>query len=257
MLRIHSCVPMIQLMNMRIAMRAFASAAKTTEVVNPNLVSPFDAIKKIKEKATAKFDESIDIAMNLNVNPTKQNQNIRGVIMLPNAVRARPKIAVFTSEDRVKEALDAGATMAGLNDIIQQVKDGKIDFDIAVATPDVMSKLGPIAKILGPRKLMPNAKVGTISTDIKATIADCLKGRVEIKVDKCGTVHACFAKRSFTEDQIIENLKTFLIKVYSFKPETVKKYVDSVYISATMGPSFELDLKYINPSSKTFFKQIN
>ena len=234
-----------------------STVGTAVETQGKQLYDPITAIKLAKEKATAKFDESIDIAMNLNVNPTKQNQNIRGVINLPYSVRTAPRIAVFTTEDRVQEALDAGAAKAGLNNLIQEVKDVKIDFDIAIATPDCMNKLSPIAKILGPRKLMPNNKVGTISNDIQKTISDCLKGRVEIKCDKFGTVHSSFAKRSFTEEQIQENLKTFLIKMYSFKPETVKKYVNSVYISSTMGPSFKLDLKYINPSSKLFFKTQN
>lgn len=201
-----------------------------------------EAIVKVKENASAKFDESVDIAMRLGVDPRQADQLIRGTVALPHGTGKSVKVLVITKPERQDEALKAGADYAGLDEYIKKFQEGWTDCDVIIATPDVMSELGKLGKILGPKGLMPNPKSGTVTQDIAKAVQEVKAGRIEFRVEKAGIVHACVGKASFDEKKLEENVMTFVNQIIRMKPSTAKgQYVKSITLSSTMGPGIQIN----------------
>jgi len=208
-----------------------------------SLVSVEDAVKLIKGAASAKFDETLEIAMNLGVDPRHADQMVRGVVALPNGTGKTVRVAVFARGAKADEAKAAGADIVGAEDLAEAIQGGKIDFDRCIATPDLMPLVGRLGKILGPRNLMPNPKVGTVTMDVKTAVSGAKGGEVQFKVEKAGVVHAGIGKVSFTEEKLAENVRAFVEAVTRAKPAGAKgTYVKKVSLSSTMGPGVSLDL---------------
>ncbi|MBU0577286.1 50S ribosomal protein L1 [Patescibacteria group bacterium] len=202
-----------------------------------------EAIKLLKETGSTKFDSTAELHINLNIDPTKADQTIRGVTGLPHGTGKKPKIAAVVSDDKVKAAKAAGAVSAGLEDLITEFSKGKFDYDIVVAASDVMKDLSKVAKILGQKGLMPNPKSGTVTDDVEKTIKELMAGRVEYRNDKQGIVHTVFGKTSFKEEELENNLKTLLKTIRNAKPSGVKgTFIKSISISSTMGPGIALNV---------------
>jgi large subunit ribosomal protein L1 len=207
------------------------------------LYSLKEAIKLATETSTTKFDSSVEIHANLNVNVKHADQMIRGTIGLPHGTGKKVRIAAFVESDKVAEAKKAGAELAGLDDLIEAVSKGEINFDIAIAEPQVMKELGKIAKTLGTKGLMPNPKTGTVTTDIVKTIEEIKKGKVEYRTDKQGIIHCMVGKVSFGAEKLYENAKTVLDVIIASKPDSVKAtYMISLSVASTMGPGIKVDL---------------
>jgi len=201
-----------------------------------------EAVKLLKEVATAKFDETVEIAMRLGVDPRHADQMVRGTVVLPHGTGKKVRVLVFAKGEKVQEALDAGADYAGLDEYIEQINKGWLDFDVAVATPDVMSKVGRLGRILGARGLMPNPKSGTVTMDVARAVKEIKAGKIDFRVDKTGIVHSGVAKVSFDEEKIIDNVKTFVNAVIRLKPAAAKgTYLKSIALSSTMGPGIFID----------------
>jgi large subunit ribosomal protein L1 len=201
-----------------------------------------EAVKMIKERASAKFDETIEVSMNLGVDPKYPDQQVRGVVSLPNGTGRSARVAVFAKGAKAEEAKAAGADIVGAEDLFEVVNGGKIDFERLIATPDMMALVGRLGKVLGPRGLMPNPKVGTVTMDVKKAVADAKGGAVEFRVEKAGIVHAGVGKASFTEEQILQNVKAFVDAVAKAKPAGAKgTFVKKVAVSSTMGPGVRVD----------------
>jgi large subunit ribosomal protein L1 len=201
-----------------------------------------EAVKMIKSRASAKFDETVEIAMNLGVDPKYPDQQVRGVVSLPNGTGRSARVAVFAKGAKAEEAKAAGADIVGAEDLFEVVNGGKIDFERLIATPDMMALVGRLGKVLGPRGLMPNPKVGTVTMDVKKAVADAKGGAVEFRVEKAGIIHAGIGKASFSEEQILQNAKAFVDAVAKAKPSGAKgTFVKKVAISTTMGPGVRLD----------------
>ena len=197
----------------------------------------------IKKNATAKFDETVEIIYKLNVDPKHSDQMVRGVIGMPHGTGKQIRIAVFAKSEKQKEALDAGAEIVGAEDLVDQVKSGKIEFDRCIATPDMMASLGAVAKILGPKGLMPNPKLGTVTMNISEAVKAAKSGQVEYRVEKAGIVHAGCGKASFDSEKLFDNIKTLTNAIIKAKPSGAKgNYLKAVYISSTMGASCRVDL---------------
>ncbi len=202
-----------------------------------------EAIKKIKKNCTTKFDESIDVSLNLNLKQKKEEVNLRTVVNLPNGNGKKIKLAVLCEESKIKEAKDSGAELVGSDKLINDITNGKINFDKLISTPNMMSKLGKLGKILGPKGLMPNPKLGTVTTDIKKTVKALKDGQIEIKNDKDGNVAASIGKKSFPDSKIIENFNAFIQTILKEKPNGIKgDFILSSFITSTMGISFKLKL---------------
>jgi large subunit ribosomal protein L1 len=202
-----------------------------------------EAIKVLKETATAKFIESVELHANLNIDPKYADQQLRTTVTLPHGIGKAIKIAVLTNDGNIAEAEAAGADIAGNTDLIDQISQGNIEFDILIATPDMMPKLAKLGRVLGPKGLMPSPKSGTVTTTLTATLEDFKKGKFEYKADKTGVVHVNFGKSSFTEVQLIENLTALQNSIEQNRPSGVKgKYFKNMYICTSMGPSIQLDL---------------
>jgi len=205
-----------------------------------------DAVKLVKGIAGAKFDETIEVAMNLGVDPRHADQMVRGVINLPNGTGRTVRVAVFAKDAKADEAREAGADIVGAEDLMEQVQKGKIDFDRCIATPDMMPIVGRLGKILGPRNLMPNPKVGTVTPNVGEAVKNAKGGAVEFRVEKAGIVHAGVGKASFSEDALLENVKAFTSAVAKAKPSGAKgTYIRRVAISSTMGPGVHVDPKSV------------
>ena len=201
-----------------------------------------EAIAKVKETSSAKFDESVDIAMRLGVDPRQADQLIRGTVTLPHGTGKKIRVLVIAKPERQQEALDAGADFAGLEDYIKKFQEGWADCDVVIATPDVMSELGKLGKILGPKGLMPNPKSGTVTQDIEKAVKEVKAGRIEFRVEKAGIVHACVGKASFDQKKLEENVMTFINQIIRMKPTTAKgQYVKSITLSSTMGPGIQVN----------------
>ncbi|MFD2239403.1 50S ribosomal protein L1 [Aureimonas populi] len=201
-----------------------------------------EAIGLLKERSTAKFDETIEVAMNLGVDPRHADQMVRGVVNLPNGTGRTVRVAVFARGDKAEEAKAAGADIVGAEDLVEQVQGGTIDFDRAIATPDMMGLVGRLGKVLGPRGLMPNPRVGTVTPDVTAAVKASKGGAVEFRVEKAGIVHAGVGKASFGTEALVENIKAFAEAVQKAKPSGAKgNYVQRVAVSSTMGPGLKLD----------------
>jgi large subunit ribosomal protein L1 len=201
------------------------------------------AVKLVKERATAKFDETVEVAMNLNIDPRKQDQNLRGTVMLPHGTGKSVRVGVFARGDKAKEAEAAGADVVGAEDLAEKIQAGQIDFDRAVATPDMMALVGRLGKILGPRGLMPNPRLGTVTQNITEAVQAAKGGQVEFRADKAGIVHAGIGKASFTDDALIDNVRAFVGAITRAKPTGVKgTYIQRVNLSSTMGPGVKVEL---------------
>ncbi len=202
-----------------------------------------DAVKLIKSTASAKFDETLEIAMNLGVDPRHADQMVRGVVQLPNGTGKTVRVAVFARGAKADEAKAAGADIVGAEDLMETIQSGKIEFDRCIATPDMMPLVGRLGKILGPRNLMPNPKVGTVTMDVANAVKAAKGGEVQFKVEKAGVIHGGIGKVSFTEDKLAENVRAFVEAVVKAKPTGAKgTYLKKVSISSTMGPGVTLDL---------------
>jgi large subunit ribosomal protein L1 len=202
-----------------------------------------EAVKLVKSRATAKFDETIELAINLGVDPRHADQMVRGVVSLPSGSGRTQRVAVFAKGAKAEEAKRAGADIVGAEDLAEQVQKGEINFDRCIATPDMMGVVGRLGKVLGPRGLMPNPKVGTVTMDVANAIKDAKGGAVEYRVEKAGIVQAGIGKASFTEDAILANVKAFVDSVVKAKPSGAKgTYLKTVSISSTMGPGVKIAL---------------
>ncbi len=215
--------------------------------VDPLLRYTFeDAVKGAIESSFAKFDETVDIAVKLGVDPRHADQMVRGSIVLPNGIGKDVKVVVFAKGEKEKEAHDAGADFVGNDDLVEKIKGGWFGFDKAVATPDVMGLVGKIGKMLGPRGLMPNAKTGTVTFDVERAVKELKAGKIDYRVEKAGIVHAPMGKVSFGPEKVLENMAAFLESVVRSKPASSKGiYIRSVGISTTMGPGFKVDPLYV------------
>ena len=201
-----------------------------------------DAVKGSIESSFAKFDETVDVALALGVDPKHSDQMVRGAVALPHGLGKTVRIAVFCKGDKEAEAKQAGADVVGAEDLVEKIKEGWMDFDAVVATPDVMALVGQIGRQLGPRGLMPNAKTGTVTFDVAAAVQEIKAGRVEFKVDKAGVLHAPLGKVSFGPEKILDNLKALLNSVNRLKPSAAKgAYMKSMAVSTTMGVGFKVD----------------
>ncbi len=202
-----------------------------------------EAVALVKNNAKAKFDETIEIAMNLGVDPRHADQMVRGVVDLPNGTGKTVRVAVFARDAKAEEAKAAGADVVGAEDLMEIVQGGKIEFDRCIATPDMMPIVGRLGKVLGPRNLMPNPKVGTVTMDVKAAVEAAKGGQVQFKVEKAGVVHAGIGKASFSEDKLVENVKAFVGAVSKAKPSGSKgSYMKKIVVSSTMGPGVSISV---------------
>jgi large subunit ribosomal protein L1 len=223
-----------------------ALAKRTTKaregVDREHLYTLEEAVKMVKERAKAKFDETIEIAMNLGVDPRHADQMVRGVVALPNGTGRSVRVAVFARGAKADEARAAGADVVGAEDLVEKVQGGTIDFDRCIATPDLMPLVGRLGKVLGPRGMMPNPKVGTVTMDVTAAIKASKGGSVEFRVEKAGIIHAGVGKASFPADKLVENIKAFADAVQKAKPAGAKgQYINRVAVSSTMGPGVKVE----------------
>ena len=206
-----------------------------------------DAVKLVRERATAKFDETIEIAMNLGVDPRHADQMVRGVCNLPNGSGRTLRVAVFARGAKADEAKAAGADIVGAEDLLEIVQGGKIDFDRCIATPDMMGLVGRLGKVLGPRGMMPNPKVGTVTPDVAGAVKAAKGGAVEFRVEKAGIIQGGVGKASFTEEALLQNIRAFIDAVQKAKPTGAKgTYVKRVAVSSTMGPGVHVDTTTLN-----------
>ena len=201
-----------------------------------------DAVKILKSKSKVKVVETVDVSINLGIDAKKSDQNIRGSLVLPNGTGKSVKVAVFCDGDDVKKAEEAGADTVGMEDLVDLVKKGDFDFDVVIATPDTMRVVSPLGQILGPKGLMPNPKVGTVSKDVEKAVKNAKSGQVQFRTDKAGIVHCPIGKVEFTEEMLVENLRALIGEILKAKPSSAKgKYLKKISLSSSMGPSLELD----------------
>jgi len=217
---------------------------KAYKGIDPMMLHPLaEAVKLIKGRSSAKFDETVELAMNLNIDPRKPDQNLRGAVMLPHGTGKTVRVAVFARGDRAKEAENAGADVVGAEDLAEKVQAGQIDFDRAIATPDMMSIVGRLGKILGPRGLMPNPRLGTVTANVGEAVRAAKGGQVEFRAEKAGVVHAGVGKASFTEAALVDNVRAFVGAITRAKPSGAKgTYIKKVSLSSTMGPGIKVEL---------------
>ena len=224
---------------MRVHGKQYRAAAATLE---PQKLYPArEAVDRVKAAAFAKFDESVDVAVRLGVDPKHADQIVRGTVSLPHGTGKTVRVLVIAQGEKAKEAETAGADLVGM-EYIQKIKEGWIDTDVIVATPDVMGQLGPLGKVLGPRGLMPNPKAGTVTMDVAKAVRELKAGKIEFRVDKSGIVHAPIGKKSFAPEHLAENLHAFLEAIVKARPSAAKgHYIRSVTVSSTMGPGVRVD----------------
>lgn len=224
----------------KLSRRQKENRKKTNNIVSSNIE---EAIKVLKETATAKFIETVELHVNLNIDPKYADQQLRTTVTLPHGTGKTTKIAVLTSEANFEEAKIARADIVGNADLINEISQGNINFDLLVATPEIMPKLAKLGRILGPKGLMPSPKSGTVTTNLTTTLSEFKKGKFEYKADKTGIVHINFGKANFTENQLVENLRALYKSIEQNRPSGVKgKYFKTLFICSTMGPSIQLDV---------------
>ena len=220
-------------------------------VVGDKLYGLQEAIEVVKRTAYAKFDETVEMALRLGVDPKRSDQMVRGSVVLPHGTGVKVRILVFAKGDKEKEARDAGAEIVGGDDLVEKVKGGWLEFDKAIATPDMMGNVGKLGKVLGPRGLMPNPKTGTVTFEVAKAISDIRKGRVEFKIEKAGIVHVRIGKVSFEANKLRENGAMLLDSVMKAKPASSKgRYLKSVTVTSTMGPGIPLDAVALGKASE-------
>ncbi len=201
-----------------------------------------EAVELVKKNATAKFDETVEVHVKLGIDPKHSDQMVRNIVSLPHGTGKTKKVAVIAKGEKAKEAQDAGADMYGGSDIIDEISKGKMDFDVLVVTPDLMKDVAKLGKILGPRGLMPNPKSGTVTFDVKTAVKELKAGRIEFKSDSHGIIHSLIGKASFSNANIVENLKVVVDAIVRHKPSASKGvYLQSIFVTSTMGPSFSID----------------
>ncbi len=223
--------------------KKYQDAAKLVEA--GKLYGLADAIEVVKKTATAKFDETIDLSVRLGVNPKYADQQVRGAVVLPHGTGKSKKVLVFAKGDKVAEAEAAGADYVGSDEFVAKIKEGWFDFDVTVATPDMMGVVGRLGKILGPRGLMPNPKLGTVTMDLTKAVSEIKAGKVEYRTDKAGNVHVPIGKASFDAEKLVENLQVILDTLVKVKPAAAKgQYIRSITVSATMGPAVPLNINF-------------
>lgn len=206
-----------------------------------------EAVEVVRKLAYAKFDESVDIAVRLGVNPKHADQMVRGAVVLPHGTGKTVRVAVFARGEKEKEALDAGADFAGADELVAKVQGGMLDFDRVIATPDMMGAVGKLGRVLGPRGLMPNPKVGSVTMNVALAVAEAKAGKVEYRVDKAGVVHARIGQKSFDATKLTENARAMVQELIAKKPSTAKGiYVRSVTVSSTMGPGVRVDTSSVS-----------
>jgi large subunit ribosomal protein L1 len=214
----------------------------SAKVDREELLTVLDAVSKVKELATAKFDETIELACRLGVDPRKADQIVRGTISLPAGTGKTNRVAVFAAGEAAQEARDAGADVVGADDLVAKVNGGFLDFDVAIATPDLMGQVGGLGRVLGPRGLMPNPKTGTVTTDVAKAVTEFKGGRVEYRTDKVGNIHIRVGKASFSVADLERNVHAVIEELYRAKPASAKgRYLASVTVSSTMGPGVRID----------------
>ena len=224
----------------KLSRRHNENVEKTKHKIYSNLD---EAIQVLKETATTKFIESVELHANLNIDPKYADQQLRTTVTLPHGIGKQVKIAVLTNEENFEEATNAGADIVGNDELIESITQGTIDFDLLISTPNMMPKLAKLGRVLGPKGLMPSPKSGTVSSTLTATLTDFKKGKFEYKADKTGIVHVTFGKANFTENQLVENLNALYNSIEKNRPSGVKgKYFKSLFLCTTMGPSIKLDL---------------
>lgn len=224
--------------------KAFRSALEKVDRSQRYLLE--DSLRLAKETAHAKFDETVEMAIRLGVDPRQADQNIRGTVTLPHGMGKAVRVLAFAKGDKEKEAQDAGADFVGSDELIKKISEGWLDFDKAVATPDMMGAVGRIGKILGPRGLMPNPKTGTVAADIGKAVKEIKAGKLEYRVDKAGIVHVPVGKASFGAEQLIDNARTVLGSILRAKPASAKgNYIKGVTVATTMGPGIKIDLAQV------------
>ena len=220
--------------------KAYRSAAEKIDA--DELYSPLTAVKLIKDTATGKFNQSVEVSMRLGVDPRKADQMVRGTVNLPHGTGKTARVLVFANGEKADEARAAGADFVGGDDMIEKVKGGWTDFDAAVATPDLMGKVGTLGKVLGPRGLMPNPKTGTVTMDVAKAVNDIKGGKIEFRVDKHSNLHVIIGKASFSDQQLTENYGAVLDEVLRVKPSSSKgRYIKKISVSSTMGPGVPVD----------------
>ncbi len=220
--------------------KRYQAAAKVLDREREYL--PVEAIRTLKSLPDAKFDETVEVAFRLGIDPRKADQMVRGTVSLPNGTGKSVRVAVFAQGPKATEAREAGADVVGADDLVEQVMAGTIDFEAAVATPDMMAAVGKAGRVLGPRGLMPNPKTGTVTNDIAKAVQDIKGGKIEYKTDRTGNVHAIIGKKSFSEQQLLENYLAVVDELLRAKPSAAKgKYVKSLTLATTMGPGIAID----------------
>ncbi|CCB89392.1 MAG: 50S ribosomal protein L1 [Simkania sp.] len=208
-----------------------------------------EAVEILQKTPSPKFDESVEVALSIGVDPKKSDQQVRSTVLLPNGTGKKVVVVVLAKGDKAKEAEKVGADFIGDQDLIEKIKNGWTDFDAIIATPDMMREVGKLGKVLGPRGLMPTPKAGTVTTDVAKAVEDIKKGKIEFKVDKNGIINNFVAKISFTKEHIVENIEAFIQAVSKVKPSTAKgQYLRSLFISTTMGPGLKIDLNSVSVS---------
>ncbi len=227
--------------------RAVAKAVDRTKVYKVG-----DAVKMLKKNATAKFDETIEIAFNLGIDPKQSDQTVRGAVTLPGGTGKTVRVAVFARDAKAKEALAAGADIVGAQDLAEKVEQGEINFDRVIATPDMMAVVGKLGKVLGPRGLMPNPKLGTVTPNVADAVRAAKGGQVQYKADKAGVVHAGIGKASFTDKAIEDNIRAFHAAIAAAKPQNVKgTYIKKISLTSTMGPGLQIELTDLTTAAAT------
>ena len=220
--------------------RTYKSAHRAID--GERLYTPLEGMRLLKSLEGAKFDETVEAHFRLGVDVRHADQIVRGTTVLPHGTGKTMRVAVFAQGDKAREAQDAGADMVGADDLAEQVQKGMLDFDVAIATPDMMGTVGKLGRILGPRGLMPNPKSGTVTFDVGKAVTDAKGGKVEYRTDRAGIVHLSIGKKSFSEQQLVENYGAVLDEIVRAKPAAAKgKYIKSIHVAATMGPSIEFD----------------
>ena len=215
------------------------------KVINEKNYILDDAVNLLSSFSKTKFDETIDLSINLGVDPKHADQIVRGTVSLPHGTGKQLKVLVIAKGDKVNEAISAGADYAGDKEYLDKIKSGWVDIDIIVSTPDMMSEVGKLGRILGPRKLMPNPKSGTVTNDILNAVKEIKKGKIEFRVDKTGIIHTIIGKMSFSKDQIVDNCKTLMNAIVKAKPNSLKgTYLKKVTMSSSMGPAIKLDKNF-------------